>query len=298
MWYQRTGTPPITPLPAPSRLQIQIPPITTAQHAYATFDDAKGDFPQISTGTYTTWLNGTLTYNYSETQGNSGRQQDSLAQFNSFGCPGTTNAVSWQLPVNVAVRETMDGTTIYSFTDTLSGFSFTDPVPVNFPICNSTAVSMKETFGSDFAIDHQIDVDSIQYYDSANALLWSEQHIESRKLAGDVTYFSYGFQCDYRRSPSRTCNNPSDYYTWNSSGKSVYGTLVPVGTTWVPSIATKDAAGNSFSGTISVPLTTRQVTDSKPTTCYNYGPDAYGFSYQNCYSLFDNFTSTLGVTSY
>jgi len=125
----------------------------------------------------------------------------------------------------------------------------------------------------------------------------SSQTIQSERLAGDVTYFSYGFQCFYWNSPSKTCTNPSDYRIFNSPRHDVSGTFVPVGTTWVPSVSAVDAAGNTFSGSISVPLSATQQTRSQPTTCQNLGPDGNGNTYQNCSSYEYNYTITEGSES-
>jgi hypothetical protein len=152
-------------------------------------------------------------------------------------------------------------------------------------------------FGSAQADDHWHFLNSYQYYDAAGNLLMSSQSIQSERFAGDVTFFSYGYQCFYWSSPSGACENPSDYYTWNTTSQSVYGTIVPVGSTWVPSVSTVDAAGNTFSGSISVPLSATQQTRSQPTTCQNLGPDSNGYTYQNCSSSEYNYTITEGSES-
>ncbi len=268
----------------------------TAEHTQAYFTDISGEFPRQGSYSSEAWYLGNVIYNYSNTYGYSGRQQQSQAFFASYGCTGTTNAIAWNFPVNLTYTETMDGTSVYSFTDTgISGYAYS--YPTNFSICNSTVAKYSVQYGSDYANDHWNYVASYQYYDSAANLLWSEQYVYSIRLAGDVTYFSSGYQCYYRNSPSGTCNNPSDYYTWNSSGQSVYGTFVPLGTTWVPSVATQDAAAKTFSGTISVPLSSYQNTISQPNTCYTYGPDGYGYTYQYCASGNNNYTQKYGSAS-
>ena len=90
----------------------------------------------------------------SNTFGSSGRTQDSNTTFSSSGCTGSTNAVAWQFPVNVAYSETMDGKSVYSFTDNgITGNSVTFS-GYNFPSCNGTVASENLQYGSDFADDH------------------------------------------------------------------------------------------------------------------------------------------------
>jgi hypothetical protein len=276
---------------------IDITNPNTAEQSFASFQENNGGFPVTATNTSKQWYMGTLVEDVSNTFGQSGRTQDSNTAFSSSGCAGSTNAVAWQFPVNVSYSETMDGKSVYSVTDTGitgSSMSFSG---YNFPMCNGTVASQNLQFGSAQADDHWHFLNSYQYYDAAGNLLMSSQSIQSERFAGDVTYFSYGFQCFYWSSPSGACVNPSDYYTWNTPSQSVYGTIVPVGSTWVPSVSTVDAAGNTFSGSISVPLTVTQQTSSQPTTCQNLGPDTSGYTYQNCSSSDYNYTITEGSES-
>jgi hypothetical protein len=270
----------------------------SAEHSFASFQDNNGGFPLTSTSISKEWYLGNLVEDVSSTSGTtSGRTQDSNTQFFSSGCTGSTNAVPWQFPVNVTYTENMDGAPVYSFTDTgISGYT-TSYFGYNFPMCGSIVASENLQYGSDYASDHWNYLLSYQYYDSAANLLMSSQSIQSERYAGDVTYFSYGYECYYWNSPSGTCSNPSDYYTWNSPSQQVYGTIVPVGSTWVPSVATQDAAGATFSGSINVPLSSTQQTYSQPETCYNYGPDSDGYYYQYCSSYTNNYTITEGSAS-
>ncbi|PYV54284.1 MAG: hypothetical protein DMG98_18720 [Acidobacteria bacterium] len=266
----------------------------TAEHAGGWFYDINGSFPLINLNSFEYWYRGNVQENYSDTSGTAGHEQASLAVFISSGCAGSTNAVPWQFPVNVAYTESMDTTSVYSLTDTgVNGY--TTPYSGNFTICNSTVTSFTEQYGSDFVNDHWNYLYAGQYYDSASNLVYSYQEINISRMAGDVSYFSYGYQCFYWNSPSGTCNSPSDYYTWNSSGKNVYGTIIPVGSTWIPNVATQDAAGNTFSGAVSIPLSRNRYTNYQPIACYNYGSDSYGYAYQNCSQYNFDFTITQGL---
>jgi hypothetical protein len=276
---------------------IDITNPNTAEQSFASFQENNGGFPVTATNTSKQWYMGTLVEDVSNTFGTSGRTQDSNTGFSSSGCAGSTNAVAWQFPVNVSYSETMDGKSVYSFTDTgITGNSVSFS-GYNFPICNGIVASQNLEFGSAQADDHWHFLNSYQYYDAAGNLLMSSQSIQSERFAGDVTFFSYGYQCFYWNSPSKTCTNPSDYYTWNTPSQQANGTIVPVGSTWVPSVSTVDAAGNTFSGSISVPLTVTQQTRSQPTTCQNLGPDSNGYTYQNCSSSEYNYTITEGSES-
>jgi hypothetical protein len=276
---------------------IDITNPNTAEQSFASFQENNGGFPVTATNTSKQWYMGTLVEDVSNTFGTSGRTQDSNTGFSSSGCAGSTNAVAWQFPVNVSYSETMDGKSVYSFTDTgITGNSVSFS-GYNFPICNGIVASQNLEFGSAQADDHWHFLNSYQYYDAAGNLLMSSQSIQSERFAGDVTFFSYGYQCFYWNSPSGACENPSDYYTWNTTSQQANGTIVPVGSTWVPSVSTVDAAGNTFSGSISVPLSVTQQTRSQPTTCQNLGPDSNGYTYQNCSSSEYNYTITEGSES-
>lgn len=276
---------------------IDITSPVTAEHSSAYFQDNNGGFPVTVSSSSKQWYMGTLVEDVSNTFGSSGHTQDSSITFSSSGCAGSTNAVAWQFPVNVTYSETMDGKSVYSFTDTAIAGNAVSFSGYSFPICSGTVASQSLQYGSDQADDHWNYLISYQYFDSAGNLLMSNQMIQSQRYAGDVTYFSYGYQCYYWESPSATCTNPSDYYTWNSSGQQVNGTIVALGSTWVPSAYTVDAAGNTFSGSISVPLSSTQQTRNQPNTCQNLGPDSSGYTYQYCSSSDYNYTITEGSAS-
>jgi len=276
---------------------IDITNPNTAEQSSASFEDDNGSFPVISTNTSKEWYLGTLIVDVSNTFGNTGRKQDSNTLFKSSGCAGSTNAVAWQFPVTVKYTESMDGTSVYSFTDAgITGSSVSFPVN-NSPLCGGVEASEHIQSGSDSASDHWNFLQSYEYYDGAGNLLSSTQIFQSERFSGDVTYFSHKFQCFYWSSPSGACTGAADYYTSNSAGQQVYGTIIPVGSTWVPTVATVDAAGNTFSGSISVPLSSTQQTSSQPNTCQSQGPDANGYSTQNCSSFDYNYTITAGSES-
>jgi hypothetical protein len=272
---------------------IDITNPVTAESGFASFQDNNGGFPLIKTTTSKQWYLGNLFYDYSDTSGKSAHTQLSNTTFSSSGCTGSTNAVPWQFPVDVTYTENMDGAPVYSFTDTVisgNSISYTG----YFPECGGMVTTRVLQYGSD-NVNY---LSSYQYYDSAGNLLFLGQSVQSNRYAGDVTYFSYGYLC-YYWDYSGTCSNlpaaESDYYhTWNSPGQDVYGTLVPVGSTWVPSVNTVDAAGATFSGSISVALSSTQRTINQPETCINSGPDSDGIYYQNCSSNNTNYTITQG----
>lgn len=276
---------------------IDITNPNTAEHSFASFEDDNGGFPVIATSTSKEWYLGTLIEDVSNTFGSNGRTQDSNTLFSSSGCAGSTNAVAWQFPVTVNYSETMDGVSVYSFTDTGITGSSMSFAGNNSPLCGGAVANESIETGSDSADDHWNFLLSHEYYDSAGNVLSASQTLQSERFSGDVTYFSYGFQCFYWSSPSGACTGAADYYTWNTSGQQLYGTITPVGSTWVPSESAVDAAGNTFSGSISVPLTSIQQTSNQPTTCQNLGPDVNGYSFQSCTSSDYNYTITAGSQS-
>jgi hypothetical protein len=272
-----------------------------AEHGDAYFNDFK--YSYADSGAYQMWnSSGALVEDYAGSDSGANKWQDSYARFQSFGCVGATNAVPWQFPANVAVTETMDGNPIYGFTDSgVTGYSYQIPAPAGgfAPLCNSNVASETAQMGSDCVGDHCQYLESYRYYDNGGTLLWIQQIVHSEKYAGDVTYWSQGYQCNYwwQTSASGTCASASDYYTWNSSYDYPNGTIVPVGSTWAAGISTLDSASNVFSGSISVPLTTSTFSSVFPNACSNFGPDANGNTYLSCSSSTMSSSFSMGSVS-
>ena len=263
----------------------------TAEHSSASFQDNNGGFPVVSTNTYKLWYRGILQEDISTTSGTSGHTQNSDVVLSSSGCAGTTKATAWQFPVKVTYTESMDGTLVYSFTDTgITGTNVT--YAGGFSNCGTVATQNVQA-ASDVVNGQWNTLKSHQSYDSAGNLLETSQTIDISRLAGDVTYFSYSYQCLYLNSPPGPCDNPSDYYTKNTSSEQANGTIVPMGSTWAPSIVAQDASGNTFSGSVSVPLSTMQQTNVQPNTCFS-DADGSGYSEQGCSSFNYNYTLTEG----
>jgi hypothetical protein len=276
---------------------IDITNPNTAESSQASFEDTNGSFPLIASSTSKLWYLGTLLMDDSKTFGNTGRKQDSNTLFSSSGCAGKTNAVAWQFPANVNYTETMDGTSVYSFADTgITGSSVSFPGN-NSALCDGVDATESIQIGSDSASDHWIFLQSHQYYDSTGKILQTIQTFQSERYSGDVTYFSYRFQCFYWSAPSLACIGAGDYHASNSAGEEVNGTIIPVGSTWVPSVAVVDAAGNTFSASVSVPLSSTQHVSNIPNTCQSQGPDVNGYSSENCSSSENNYTITEGSVS-
>jgi hypothetical protein len=264
------------------------------QHAFAYFYFNNGGFPIVETDTTEVWNAGNIIQNTSDSYGQKGAEQGGYAEFYNDGCGNAFPA--FQFPATVAETETMDGTQVYAFADAgITGATYT--FVESGSICGAQITSVVEQQGSDYSVDHWSYVVSYQYLDSGANVVWTEQDIQTFRYAGDVTYFSSGYQCYWNGSPGSNCNNPADYYTWNSSSTNVYGTLVRVGSTWVPSIAVQDAAGNTASGSISVPLSPQTINQYQSNTCQNYGPDANSYTYQYCQSYNYNFTQNYGSAS-
>jgi hypothetical protein len=271
---------------------------TPAEHGDAYFTDYL--YSYASSGSYQAWNSGALVQDYAGSDSSLNHWQQSHVAFNSSGCVGSTNATTWQFPVNVVVTETMDGNPIYSFTDNgVTGTSYQVPQPPGGfgSICNSGIASVTAQMGSHFANDHWQYLESYQYFDSSNNLVWIQQLAHSERYSGDVTYWSQGYQCNYwSPSPSGACSTASDYYSWNSGNETLNGTIVAVGTTWAASISTQDAANTAFSGSISVPLTGYSYNSAFPNSCSS-GTDPSGNTYQSCSSSTLNFSYTSGWAS-
>jgi hypothetical protein len=267
-----------------------------AEHGSANFYDQKGGFPLSITSSDLAWRAGVLFNTDSYATANSGEQQNANTTFTSGpGCADQTNALPYQFPVDINYSESMDGGQVYSAKATgITGTS--SSVPVNMSLCSSNVVSYVQQMGSAIADDYVFHVISQTYYDSALKPVSTFQQVDSTRNAGDVTYFSAGYACQWWAANCNT--DPTNYYTWNSTTETVLGNLVAVGSTWVPSLTVRDATGNGFGGSISVPLFTDQQIAGQPNACTDSGPDMFGFTYRNCNSSSTNYTETTGKASY
>ena len=265
-----------------------------AQHGTASFNDQQGGLPPSQTYSQQIWSGGILVHSISDTTTTTGEEQNSQSTFYSGGCIGVTNAAMYQFPVDVAYSETMDGTPVYTTKATgITGQAKT--LSANLPMCGSTAVSYTQQAGNGFADDHSFLLLSYTYYDSASAPLYTYQEITSMRSAGDVTYLSSQYQCDWL---SDCTNPPTNYYVWNTSSQTTLGTVVALGSTWVPSVTVTDAGGNGFGGSLGVSLTASQLVSGQPNSCKTTGPDIYGYTYQTCTSSVTTTTVTQGNASY
>jgi hypothetical protein len=272
---------------------ITITNIGTAQYGFASFTGS--DFSYSNSYSNEIWAQGYIRQNESDYSATTLNSQSSLAVFSSAGCTGATDAVLWQFPLTLSYSETMDGTLVYSFTDTGISGSIGSESVVGGTICNIPVTSFTNQSANNYSVDHWNFFFAGQAYDAQGTLVYSQQIVQSMRNAGDVSYFSTGYQCLYWYFP--TCDSPSDYYAWNSSSGQTLGTVIPLGNTWIPSMTTVDSAGFRFSGTVSVPLTTIHNTYSQPNSCNSYGPDPYGFAYQTCSSSTESDAESNGSAS-
>ncbi len=165
---------------------------------------------------------------------------------------------------------------------------------VPFPICSSTAESVVAQYGSSLKNDHFEYIRYVQYLDSAGNPLYFLQLVGVQREAGEVTYFSHGYQCAWWSNRS----NPADYYSWNTSAGNTWGTLLALGSAWGASVAAQDASGKTLAANLSVPLTSTQQSNIQPSTCVNVGPDSFGYTYNYCSSMDCEPTVTSGITAY
>ena len=272
----------------------------TAEHGTASFSDQNGGFPLSSTLTMQAWKAGVLVYDFGSSSSSNGEQQNMQSEFWSSGCPGTgpgtSNAVPFQFPVDVAYTETMDGAQAFATKATgITGVSSTYPASGTF--CGSPAVSYVVQLGSTIADDYVINITSSTYYDSGGNALSTTQDVSATRNAGDVIYLSSQYLCNWFKVCSTTDPNLPYQVSINNSENKL-GTLIPVGSTWVPSVTVTDATGAGFGGNLSVSLLPSQQVAGQPNTCRTTGPDSFGYIRTNCVSSSTNYTLTQGNASY
>ena len=265
-----------------------------AEHVTGLFLDSNVAAPKESTQSFQATYQGATVEKLSNTFGSDIHLQGTSTLIQDFGCTGATNATSWQTPVDVSYTESMDGNQMIAFTDKGLNAIGTSTAIAPFPVCNSTAASVVAQNGSTFVTDHFDYIGYLQYLDSAGNPLYALQFVGVERGAGDVTYFSNGYQCSWWNS----CSNPADYYAWNTSTETKWGTLLPLGSMWGASIATQDASGKTLAQELTVPLTASQQSNVQGNSCANIGPDSNGYTYQTCTALDVETVVTSGIFAF
>lgn len=265
-----------------------------AEHVTGLFVDSNENSPNLQTRSFQVTYQGTTVFSSSNTSGSSIHLQGTSTLIQDYGCTGATNATSWQIPVDISYTESMDGNQMIAFTDKGLNATGTSLAVVPFPVCNSTAASVVAQYGSTFVTDHFDYIGYVQYLDSAGIPLYSLQFVGVQREAGDVTYFSSGYQCSWWNN----CSSPANYYAWNTSTQTQFGTLLPLGSMWGSSIATQDASGNTLAQQLTVSLTGSQQSNVQASSCVNVGPDSFGYGYQTCTAMDYESTVTSGVFAF
>ena len=265
-----------------------------AEHVTGLFADSNVAAPKQQTQSFQVTYQGATVERLSNTFGSTIHLQGTSTLIQEYGCTGASNATSWQPPVDISYTESMDGNQMLAFTDKGLNAVGASLAVEPFPVCNSTAASVVAQYGSSFIVDHFDYIGYVQYLDGAGNPLYSLQFVGVERGAGDVTYFSYGYQCSWWNS----CSNPADYYAWNTSTKTKWGTLLPLGSMWGSSIASQDASGNTLAQELTVPLTAFQQSNAQGNSCVNIGPDNYGYTYQTCTALDYESVVTSGIFSF
>ena len=265
-----------------------------AEHVTGLFVDSNVAAPKLSTQSFQVTYQGATVEKLSNTFGSDIHLQATSTLIQDYGCTGATQAASWQAPVDISYTESMDGNQLIAFTDKGLNAEETSTAVVPFPVCNSTAASVMAQYGSNFATDHFDYIGYVQYLDTAGNPIYSLQFVGVERGAGDVTYFSNGYQCSWWNS----CSNPADYYAWNTSTETKWGTLLPLGSMWGASIAAQDVSGKTLAQELTVPLTAAQQSNAQGTSCANVGPDSSGYTYQTCTTLDYETVVTSGVFAF
>ena len=265
-----------------------------AEHVTGLFVDSNVASPKQRTESAQVTYQGATIEKLSNTFGSDIHLQGTSTLIQDYGCIGATNAAAWQTPVDISYTESMDGNQMIAFTDKGLNATGTSTAVDPFPVCNSTASSAVAQYGSSFVTDHFDYIGYVQYLDGAGNPLYALQFVGVERGAGDVTYFSYGYQCSWWNS----CSNPADYYAWNTSTETKWGTLLPLGSMWGSSIASQDASGKTLAQELTVPLAASQQSNVQGNSCATVGPDSYGYTYQTCTALDYETVVTSGIFTF
>jgi hypothetical protein len=188
-----------------------------------------------------------------------------------------TNVPQVQLPVNFTVVESMDGTAELTQSGIMGGFSAS-----GFTWAEGT-------------------VNSGWLYLFSNGTVTSGYY---NRNAGDVTYFSSGYQCTWgmatgpdNGSGYPTCQ-PQDYYSWNSSSQGNYGTRIPLGSAYQIALTFTGGDGSVYSGKGGATLNVQTYSGSYsyptsnacPSNPYVLSQSPWVYTYCDQYSETDSYT--------
>jgi len=237
---------------------IEIGPPPVQMNYSATFFDTL--YTTHSTFQNTTYYNGAIYDDYSTSDGYSNEGQ--IANTNFW-----TDSGFLQYPATMSYQETMDSNVVINSMGTMQGFT----------VLNSDGSAFSA--GSMNIAGLSINAYSFQGLPITSSYIYTAGTVN--RHAGDVTYFSRGYQCAWWWTPNN-CQN-GNYYSWNSSSDSRNGTLVTPGRQWGATLNITGNDGLVFTVSPVVPLTTY-------TSIYGY-PNSTGGTTPQCYSGGDPFYS-------
>lgn len=227
------------------------------------------DFTRSGTETATVYQNGTLVQNYQHTWDNSGWNEGSYI----FGYANVGKPV--QFPATVNYQESTDGVVTHSGSGAVSGYNSTWQDGVN--ACSSS-------YGYGYTAETSVWSWSAACLDPAGNVLWGHAVVEGHRWAGDVTYLSSGYQCGYWWSGwNQTTTAPDcstgNYYTWNTSTKSQWGSQVAAGAQHAISLLLTGSDGTTYSANSGAfAIQSYQYAWGPDNGSWSFGPDAWGYS--------------------
>ncbi len=254
---------------------------------YTWFMDETGSQNDSWTGTATD-ATGATVYNYQQTATGNYHYQNAGAFGYSYGLLPPV------APITAHYNETADGTTVYNASGSPTWASVTTS-----PDGNGGTLWHEFFYGWTGSVG----LTHIEYsgdLDANGNVISSWMFHDLARYAGDVTYQSNGIQCGYwwygwdmGMFPSCTTGN---YYTWNTSQKTQWGTLLPLGSSHGVFDSFVDANGLTFSGgtNISMPNASTYNWGCNENDTWSYGPDADGVSGTLGYNCNENWNEIYG----
>jgi hypothetical protein len=118
--------------------------------------------------------------------------------------------------------------------------------------------------------------------------------VQSNRSAGDVTYFSQGYNCGWYFDEGQSCSGDSqagDYYVFNGGGVNQWGSLLPAGDTY--SITQELSSGGQLykaEAVINMPASTNS--SGSPYQCYDWY-DYWGSGWRGIDCSGDSYNATI-----
>jgi hypothetical protein len=203
------------------------------------------------------YFNGVLQTEREEDFSAKGWQQ----QVNFFGW--TARMVSF--PLNIAHRETNDGTMVFS--DSYTNLTPTSVIDASDGVTRFIAYNVSQY---DSSTGHYFNLSTTATINLATGARTEMTSFSSNRQAGDVTYHSAGYERFWDGN-----SGEEFFYTWNTTDVVRAGTRIPLGTHYGINISLTTGDGTVYTASPDVTLNPFDNSGQQPYTCFDWSFDEF-----------------------